>query len=59
MTIYDTETSLVVVDVQNDFADHDGGLYVNDGAAVVPVINAEIDRAKAAGRDKIPHPFRA
>jgi nicotinamidase/pyrazinamidase len=39
----------VVVDVQNDFADPEGGLYVADGAAVVPVINAEIERAKAAG----------
>lgn len=46
---YDAETALVVVDVQNDFADPEGGLYVNDGAAVVPVINAEIERAKAAG----------
>lgn len=46
---YDSKTALVVVDVQNDFADPEGGLYVADGAAVVPVINAEIERAKAAG----------
>lgn len=46
---YDRETALVIVDVQNDFADPEGGLYVNDGAAVVPVINAEIEWAKAAG----------
>lgn len=46
---FDSETALVVVDVQNDFADPRGGLYVNDGAAVVPAINAEIERAKAAG----------
>jgi nicotinamidase/pyrazinamidase len=46
---YDSETALVVVDVQNDFADPEGGLYVNDGAAVVPVINAEIERARASG----------
>lgn len=46
---YDAQTALVVVDVQNDFADPNGGLYVEDGAAVVPVINDEIERAKAAG----------
>ena len=46
---YDPQTALVVVDVQNDFADPAGGLHVNDGAAVVPVINAEIARARGAG----------
>ena len=46
---YDPETALVVVDVQNDFASADGGLYVNGGEQVVPVINREIERAKAAG----------
>ena len=49
MALYDSQTALVVVDVQNDFADPGGGLYVNDGAAVVPVINAQIKLAKAAG----------
>ncbi|MDH3425941.1 MAG: isochorismatase family protein [Acidimicrobiia bacterium] len=49
MAQYDSQTALVVVDVQNDFADPEGGLYVNDGAAVVPVINEEIAKAKAAG----------
>ena len=49
MTTYDSETALVVVDVQNDFADPAGGLSVADGDAVVPVINKEIARAQEAG----------
>jgi len=46
---YDSQTALVVVDVQNDFADPAGSLSVVGGAEVVPVINAEIVRAKEAG----------
>jgi nicotinamidase/pyrazinamidase len=46
---YDDTTALVVVDVQNDFADPEGSLYVTGGEEVVPVINAEIDRAVEAG----------
>ncbi|MFA9444889.1 isochorismatase family protein [Egicoccus sp. AB-alg6-2] len=46
---YDTTTALVVVDVQNDFAAPDGGLYVSQGEAVVPAVNAEIDAAREAG----------
>lgn len=46
---YDRETALVVVDVQNDFADPNGNLYVSDGESVVPVVNAEIARARSAG----------
>ena len=49
MITYDSETALVVVDVQNDFADPAGGLSVADGDAVVPVINKEIARAQEAG----------
>ncbi len=49
MVDYDDATALLVVDVQNDFADPAGGLYVRDGEAVVPVINAEVARALAAG----------
>lgn len=45
---YDPHAALVVVDVQNDFADPAGSLYVSGGEAVVPVINAEIGRAQAA-----------
>ena len=47
--LYDSHTALIVVDVQNDFADPAGSLYVPDGEAVVPVIDAEIARAQAAG----------
>ena len=49
MPEYDEKVALVVVDVQNDFADPDGSLYVTDGEEVVPVINAEIAKARAAG----------
>ena len=46
---YDARTALVVVDVQNDFADPAGGLYVQGGEQVVPVVNAEVEAATAAG----------
>jgi nicotinamidase/pyrazinamidase len=46
---YDPNTALVIVDVQNDFADPNGNLSVKGGEGVVPVINFEIARAKAAG----------
>jgi nicotinamidase/pyrazinamidase len=46
---YDTHTALLVVDVQNDFADPDGGLYVTGGEEVVPVVNAEVAAARQAG----------
>jgi nicotinamidase/pyrazinamidase len=49
MIAYDDRTALLIVDVQNDFADPDGGLAVVGGAEVVPAVNAEIDRAQAAG----------
>jgi nicotinamidase/pyrazinamidase len=45
---YDEKTCLLVVDVQNDFAEIDGSLYVKGGEAVVPVINAEIEKAQRA-----------
>ncbi|MDP3984117.1 MAG: isochorismatase family protein [Acidimicrobiia bacterium] len=46
---YDPTTALVIVDVQNDFADPEGSLYVKGGEEVVTLINAEIARAKVAG----------
>jgi len=49
MAEYDSRTALVVVDVQNDFADPAGSLHVPGGAEVVPFINAEIEKARAAG----------
>lgn len=49
MVEYDPETALVVVDVQNDFADPDGSLYVQGGEAVVVAAADEIWRAADAG----------
>jgi nicotinamidase/pyrazinamidase len=46
---YDPATALIVVDVQNDFADPKGSLYVGGGEDVLPHLNAEIDAALAAG----------
>jgi nicotinamidase/pyrazinamidase len=46
---YDPRTALVVVDVQNDFADPKGSLYVRRGEEVVPFVNREIERAFDAG----------
>ena len=46
---YDHQTALIVVDVQNDFADPAGSLYVKGGEHVVSLINAEVARAKASG----------
>ena len=46
---YDERPALVVVDVQNDFADPRGSLYVNGGEAVVGTINDEVEAARAAG----------
>jgi nicotinamidase/pyrazinamidase len=42
--------ALVVVDVQNDFADPRGSLYVEGGESVVPGINEAIGSARGAGR---------
>jgi nicotinamidase/pyrazinamidase len=49
MADYDERTALIVVDVQNDFADPDGSLYVTGGEKVVPVVNQEVERALEAG----------
>lgn len=49
MTTYDEKTALIVVDVQNDFADPEGSLYVSGGEQVVPVANKEIAQALADG----------
>jgi nicotinamidase/pyrazinamidase len=46
---YGGDVALVVVDVQNDFADPSGSLAVKGGADVVPFIDAEMDLALAAG----------
>jgi nicotinamidase/pyrazinamidase len=49
MAFYDPSTALLVVDVQNDFADPSGSLSVRGGADIVPRLNAEIQRALEAG----------
>lgn len=49
MLSYRPTTALIVVDVQNDFADPSGGLFVRGGTAVVARANDEVQRAAAAG----------
>jgi nicotinamidase/pyrazinamidase len=46
---YDEHSALLVVDVQNDFADPEGSLAVPGAEAIIPVVNREIERARAAG----------
>jgi nicotinamidase/pyrazinamidase len=46
---YDTRTALVVVDVQNDFADPAGSLAVKGGPEVVAAANEHIAAATSAG----------
>jgi nicotinamidase/pyrazinamidase len=46
---FDPSTALIVVDVQNDFADPDGSLSVAGAARIIPRINAATDDALAAG----------
>lgn len=49
MADYDARTALIVVDVQNDFADPAGSLSVTGAEAVVARTNEEIARAREAG----------
>lgn len=49
MTTYDGSTALLVVDLQHDFADPAGSLYVQGGEDVVPIANAEIAKARGGG----------
>jgi nicotinamidase/pyrazinamidase len=46
---YDATTALIVVDVQNDFADPAGSLSIAGGDRVVPYVNAHIAAALDAG----------
>ena len=46
---YDTTTALLVVDVQNDFADPSGNLYVPGGDEAIAFINDQISDAVRAG----------
>ena len=45
----DAATALLVVDVQNDFADPDGGLYVQEGEQVVPLVSQLVGAAQNLG----------
>ena len=49
MRSYRRGIALIVVDVQNDFADPRGSLSVRGGADVIGVINAEAAKADAGG----------
>jgi nicotinamidase/pyrazinamidase len=46
---YDPRTALIVVDLQNDFADPRGSLYVAGGEELLPVAHREIARAREGG----------
>ena len=49
MTDYDPRSALLVVDVQNDFADPRGSLCVRGGEAIVRRVNEEVATARQAG----------
>jgi nicotinamidase/pyrazinamidase len=46
---YDASTALLVVDVQNDFVDAKGTLYVSGAEDIVETINSQIAEARQAG----------
>ena len=46
---FDDRTALLVVDIQNDFADPDGSLYVRDGEAILLDVNDLVAAAQNAG----------
>ena len=49
MSRYDERTALVVVDLQNDFADPAGNLSVAGGEAIVPIVNEALRAARYGG----------
>jgi nicotinamidase/pyrazinamidase len=49
MPLYGPGAALIVVDVQNDFADPTGGLAVRGGERIIAQVNREIRSARAAG----------
>jgi nicotinamidase/pyrazinamidase len=49
MSRYDERTALLLVDVQNDFADPAGGLSVSGGDAILPRVNDAVREATDAG----------
>lgn len=48
MEEFEARSALVVVDVQNDFADRAGSLSVRGGADIVPLLNHAVARARDA-----------
>jgi nicotinamidase/pyrazinamidase len=46
---YGPNTALIVVDMQNDFADPKGSLFVQGAADVLPMVNSEARLAREAG----------
>ena len=48
MPTYRSGVALIVVDVQNDFADPRGSLSVGGGAAIIPVVNRQVALALTA-----------
>jgi nicotinamidase/pyrazinamidase len=49
MQRYDPQTALIVVDMQNDFADPAGGLSVRGGDEIIPLINRKAWTAVRSG----------
>jgi nicotinamidase/pyrazinamidase len=49
MSAYDEHTALLVVDVQNDFADPNGSLFVDGADRIIGAVNDEIERATVGG----------
>ena len=46
---YGPNVALVVVDMQNDFADPQGSLFVKGAASILPLVNSETRLAREAG----------
>jgi nicotinamidase/pyrazinamidase len=46
---YGPQVALIVVDMQNDFADAAGSLYVAGGSGIVALVNAEVEHALESG----------
>jgi nicotinamidase/pyrazinamidase len=46
---YDRTTALLVIDVQNDFADPAGALAVAGGDAIIPFLNGQVAAARGSG----------
>ena len=46
---YDPRVALVVVDMQNDFADPQGSLFVKGAGDILPLVNSESRLAREAG----------